>query len=137
MFPFRVLELRRDAPVVERAEKVIEPLVRDDCRACGCDESRLICEGGIRGAWAMCAIPLPPRSMLNRVVGFVLAAMLLKVCGCDKYDDDDLDGDGDGGRLGGSGRTEASSSASRTLAGDHIESRVSDDGLQEISSSSS
>ncbi|SRR6266576_1918203 len=85
----------------------------------------------------MCAMPLVLKSMLNRVVGLVLAAMLLKVCGCDRYEDDDLEGDGDGGMLGGSGRREASSSASRTLAGDHVESRVTDDGLYETSSSSS
>ena len=76
-------------------------------------------------------------SILNRVVGLVLAAMLLKVCGCERYEDDDLEGDGDGGLLGGRGRTDASSSASRTLAGDHVESRVTDDGLYETSSSSS
>jgi hypothetical protein len=85
----------------------------------------------------MCAMPLLVKSILNRVVGLVLAAMLLNVRGCDRYEDEDLEGDGDGGMLGGSGRTEASSSASRTLAGDHVESRVTDDGLYEISSSSS
>ena len=85
----------------------------------------------------MCAMPLAPMSILSKVVGLVLAAMLLKVCGCDRYEDDDLEGDGDGGLLGGRGRTDASSSASRTLAGDHVESRVTDDGLYETSSSSS
>lgn len=63
--------------------------------------------------------------------------MLLKVRGRDRYEDDDLEGDGEGGMLGGRGRTEASSSASRTLAGDHVESRVTNDGLHETSSSSS
>ena len=82
-------------------------------------------------------MPLAPMSILIKVVGLVLAAMLLKVCGCDRYEDDDLEGDGDGGLLGGRGRTDASSSASRPLAGDHVESRVTDDGLYETSSSSS
>lgn len=76
--------------------------------------------------------------MLSKVVGFVLAAMLLKVCGSDRYDDADSEGDGEGGPLGGNGLTEASSSASRLLMGDHIDSRASDDrGLDRSPSSKS
>jgi hypothetical protein len=72
-------------------------------------------------------MPLGARSTLSKVVGFVLAAILLKVCGSDKYDDAESEGDGDGGALGGNGLTEASSSASRLLVGDHVDSRASDD----------
>ena len=76
----------------------------------------------------MCAIPPPARSTLRRVVGFVLAAMLANVRGSERYEDDECDGEGDGGVLGGNGRTEASSSASRTLmlVGDHNESRANE-----------
>jgi hypothetical protein len=62
--------------------------------------------------------------MLNTVVGFVLAAMLLNVRGSDKYEDEEREGAGEGGALGGSGRTDASSSASNMLAGDQSESRA-------------
>lgn len=62
--------------------------------------------------------------MLRTVVGLVLAAMLLKVRELDKYDDEEWESDGDGGALGGRGRNDASSSASRTLTGDHMESRA-------------
>ena len=74
--------------------------------------------------------------MLSRVVGLVLAAMLLNVCGSDIYDDAESDGDGDGGPLGGSGLTDASSSASILLAGDHIESRANEDRISDWSSPS-
>lgn len=69
----------------------------------------------------MCAIP-PVRSTLRRVVGFVLAAMLANVLGSERYDDEERDGDGEGGALGGMGLTEASSSASSMLRGDHVDS---------------
>jgi len=39
---------------------------------------------GVGGACAMCAMPLVPRSIDIRVVGFVLAVTLLKVRGSDK-----------------------------------------------------
>lgn len=76
----------------------------------------------------MCAIP-PAKSTLSIVVGFVLAAMLANVRGSERYDEDECDGEGDGGALGGSGRTDASSSASRTLklVGDHKDSRASEE----------
>ena len=54
----------------------------------------------------------PVKSTLSNVVGLVLAAMLAKVRGCERYDEEDSEGDGDGGALGGMGRTDASSSAS-------------------------
>jgi len=60
--------------------------------------------------------------MLRRVVGFVLAAMLLNVRGSERYEEDDREGDGEGGALGGIGRTEASSSASNAVVGDHTDS---------------
>jgi hypothetical protein len=63
--------------------------------------------------------------MLSTVVGFVLAAMLLNVCGFDRYEDNEGEGEGEGGMLGGIGRTEASSSASK--AGDHVESRAKEE----------
>jgi hypothetical protein len=75
---------------------------------------------GVGGACAICAIP-PVRSTLNSVVGLVLAAILWKVRGFERYDEDEREGEGEGGELGGRGRREASSSASRLLAGDHIE----------------
>jgi hypothetical protein len=65
--------------------------------------------------------------MLSKVVGFVLAAILLNVCGSDKYDDAESEGEGEGGPLGGNGLTDASSSASRLLIGDQVDSRASDD----------
>ena len=74
----------------------------------------------------MCAIP-PDKSTLSSVVGLVLMAMLAKVRGSERYDDEECDGEGEGGELGGNGRTEASSSASRTLVGDHIDSRAKDE----------
>jgi hypothetical protein len=74
----------------------------------------------------MWAIP-PDRSTLRRVVGFVLMATLANVRGSERYDDEECDGDGEGGELGGSGRTEASSSASRMLFGDHVESLASEE----------
>jgi hypothetical protein len=40
---------------------------------------RDICDAGVAGTCAICAIPLGVRSMLSKVVGFVLAAILLKV----------------------------------------------------------
>jgi hypothetical protein len=64
--------------------------------------------------------------MLSSVVGFVLAVILRKVRGSDKQDEESREGDGDGGELGRSGRTEASSSASNALVGDHIESLFKD-----------
>jgi len=66
-------------------------------------------------------MPFPGKSTLNTVVGFVLAAILLNVLGSERYEEE-RDGAGEGGALGGSGRTEASSSASSTLAGDQVES---------------
>lgn len=48
-----------------------------------------------------------------------------------------MEGDGDGGPLGGKGLTEASSSASRLLVGDQVDSRASDDRFVEQSTSSS
>jgi len=74
------------------------------------------------GTWAMCAMPFPGKSTLKTVVGFVLAAILLNVLGSDRYEEEERDGAGEGGALGGSGRTEASSSASSILAGDKSES---------------
>jgi hypothetical protein len=65
--------------------------------------------------------------MLSTVVGLVLAAMLLKVRELDRYEEEEWEREGEGGELGGSGRREASSSASRALAGDHKESRASDE----------
>lgn len=82
----------------------------------------------------MCAIPFPFKSMLMRVVGFVLAAMLRKVRGSERYDEDDREGEGEGGVLGGNGRTEASSSASKAL-GDHKESRAKEERSTEMLSS--
>ena len=79
------------------------------------------------GAWAICATPLGVRSILSNVVGLVLAAILLKVFGSDKYDDAESEGEGEGGPLGGKGLTEASSSASILLVGDHVDSRARDD----------
>lgn len=64
------------------------------------------------------------RSTLRRVVGFVLAAILANVRGSDRYDDDEREGEGEGGALGGSGLTEASSSASSILRGDHVDSKT-------------
>ena len=71
----------------------------------------------------------PVKSTLSTVVGFVLAAMLANVRGSERYDEDECDGDGEGGALGGNGRTDASSSASRTLrlVGDQSESRARDE----------
>lgn len=64
--------------------------------------------------------------MLRTVVGFVLAAMLANVRGSERYEAEECEGDGEGGELGGNGRTDASSSASRTLrlVGDHSDSRA-------------
>ena len=64
------------------------------------------------------------RSTLRRVVGFVLAAILANVRGSERYEDDEREGDGDGGALGGSGLTEASSSASSMLRGDQVDSKT-------------
>lgn len=72
-------------------------------------------------------MPFGVKSILRTVVGFVLAAMLLNVLGSERYDEDEREGDGEGGVLGGKGRTEASSSASRWLAGDHSESLARED----------
>lgn len=83
----------------------------------------------------MCAMPPPFMSILRRVVGFVLAVVLLNVRGWERYEDDEGDGDGDGGVLGAIGRTEASSSASRALAGDQVDSRARDDLADDPSSS--
>lgn len=65
----------------------------------------------------------------------VLAAILLKVRGSDRYDDDEREGEGEGGELGGKGRTEASSSA--TLLGDQVEPRARDSPSEDLSSSNS
>jgi len=74
--------------------------------------------------------------MLSNVVGLVLAAMLLKVLGSDKYDDAESEGEGEGGPLGGRGLTEASSSASILLVGDHVDSLASEDRVVDRSASS-
>lgn len=79
-------------------------------------------------------MPFPFMSILSKVVGFVLAAMLLKVRGSERYDEEDREGEGDGGTLGGIGRSDASSSASCTLAGDQVDSRATDDSSSEWSS---
>lgn len=68
-----------------------------------------------------------PESIDMRVVGFVLAATDLNVRRSEIWDEEERDGVGDGGDVGGSGRIDASSSASS--AGDlfvHIESAVSE-----------
>lgn len=91
---------------------------------------------GVTGTCAMCPMPAGARSMLRTVVGLVLAAMLRNVRDCDRYEEEECEREGDGGELGGSGRNDASSSASRALAGDHIESRAKDDWRMEASSSS-
>jgi len=87
---------------------------------------------GVGGASAIWAIP-PVRSTLNRVVGLVLAAILWKVRGFERYEEDEREGEGEGGELGGSGRREASSSASRLLVGDHIESLAKEERYVETS----
>ena len=76
----------------------------------------------------MWAIP-PVKSILRTVVGFVLAAILANVLGSERYEDEECEGEGEGGALGGNGRTDASSSASRTLrlVGDHNDSRASEE----------
>lgn len=74
--------------------------------------------------------------MLRRVVGLVLAAMLLNVRGSDRYDEEDRDGEGEGGALGGMGRTDASSSASNALVGDQMESLFKEYWSREAVSSS-
>ena len=56
--------------------------------------------------------------MERSVVGFVLADRLLNVRKSLMNDDDDCDGLGEGGDVGGRGRNEASSSASRSRAFD-------------------
>lgn len=53
------------------------------------------------------------------------------------YDEEEWESEGDGGELGGRGRNDASSSASRALAGDHIESRARDERRVEVSTLSS
>ena len=78
--------------------------------------------GGVVGTCAICAMPFPYISRLSTVVGFVLAAMLLKVRGSERYDDEESDGEGEGGELGGIGRRDASSSASSTLPGGQLDS---------------
>jgi hypothetical protein len=73
--------------------------------------------------------------MLSRVVGLVLAAMLLNVRGSERYEEEEREGDGEGGALGGMGRRDASSSASKALAGDQIESLFIEERSNELSSS--
>ena len=70
------------------------------------------------------------------MVGLVLAlgATLWKVCGADRYDDESREGEGEGGDVGGMGRVDASSSASRGLEGDHIENAAMDDRWVDASS---
>ena len=114
-----------EAGVVEgSAENVIEVefgapllLVVDSRGSATCEFGDKI---GVGGACAMCAMPLVPRSMDIRVVGFVLAVTLLKVRGSDKKDEDEREGAGEGGDVGGRGRIEASSSASG-FEGDQVE----------------
>ena len=72
----------------------------------------IVTDVGVGGACAICAMPFGVRSIERSVVGFVLADMLLNVLGSLKYDDDERDGLGEGGDVGGSGRMDASSSAS-------------------------
>lgn len=88
----------------------------------------------------MCAIPFV-MSMERRVVGFVLADMLLNVRGSERYDEEERDGEGDGGDVGGSGRMDASSSASAFMRfereRDQVETPAPDDRRSESSSSSS
>ena len=72
--------------------------------------------------------------MLSKVVGFVLAAILLNVRGSERYDEEERDGEGEGGALGGMGRTDASSSASKALAGDESDSRLIEESSNETSS---
>jgi hypothetical protein len=91
---------------------------------------------GVGGACAIWAIP-PVRSTLSKVVGLVLAAILWKVRGFERYEEDEREGEGEGGELGGSGRREASSSASRLLVGDHIESWAQEERYVETSPSPS
>jgi len=120
---------------------VIEPallsrpgLLKDeDCLTWGA--KRFSCVGGGVGAWAIWAMPLPFKSMLSKVVGLVLAAMLLNVRGSDRYEEEEREGEGEGGPLGGMGRRDASSSASKALAGDQIESLFIEERSNEISSS--
>lgn len=83
----------------------------------------------------MWAMPFVVRSMERTVVGFVLIDKLLNVFGSDRYDDDEREGDGEGGEVGGSGRMDASSSAS-WLEGDHSEPTFPDDLRVEFRSSS-
>jgi len=123
-----------------RVENVMEPallsrpglLKEEECRTCGAKRcSWVVCATGACAIWAM---PPPFKSILRRVVGFVLAAMLRNVRGSDRYDDEEREGDGEGGALGGSGRSEASSSASKALAGDQMESRFREDWSERSSS---
>ena len=72
--------------------------------------------------------------MLSTVVGFVLAAILRNVRGSERYEEDDGEGEGEGGALGGSGRNDASSSASIALAGDQTESLVKSEWSMDASS---
>lgn len=111
-----------------RAENVIElPLPagtsNDELRTCCANRGPV--DIGV-GTWAMCARP-PGMSILRIVVGFVLAVILLNVLGSDRYEEDEWEGDGDGGALGGRGRNEALSSASRRLAGDQVDILASED----------
>jgi len=125
-----------------RAENVMEvPGPVDDVRTCVIrDRAPFMCmlctEVGVGGACAMWAMPFVVRSIETTVVGFVLIDMLLNVFGSDKYDDDEREGDGDGGEVGGSGRMDASSSASSWLDGDHSEPTFPDDLRVEFKSSS-
>ena len=60
------------------------------------------------------------------VVGFVLAAAERKVCGSDKWEDEEREGEGEGGVVGGSGRIEASSSASGACDGAQSDSGIAE-----------
>jgi hypothetical protein len=98
--------------------------------------NRGLCATGVTGgACAMCAMPPVVRSTLSTVVGLVLAAILRNVLGSERYEglvevdmkDGLWEGEGDGGEDGGSGRTEASSSASWAVDGDQVDSIARDE----------
>jgi hypothetical protein len=95
---------------------------------------KLYIELGVEGACAIWAMPLAPRSMDNSVVGLVLAAALLKVCGLEMNDEEEREGTGEEGEEGGKGRMEASSSASPENESfhDEIVDRLSDISLSTL-----
>lgn len=82
---------------------------------------------GVAGACAIWAMVPPPTSTDRMVVGFVLAAPLRKVRGSERYEEDEREGAGEGGEVGGSGRVDASSSASTGFVGDQIDPGASEE----------